>query len=148
MGELDYSLREIWPGGYQIKTNKNTYEVITELNREIKLISPQQFTILPDFSGYFVKSRKTNPLVVDWITELYQGSDKEKPVFNEALLQRFYKSLDKNRGKIVLLIPKFHSASLWRGFFSLPENSYYSFLKYIPELFTKYKESKYFTFYR
>ena len=64
--ELTYNLTGIFPGANGIYTNKNTFNVINDLDKVIKKYKLKKFTIVPDFAAYWGASNYVNPLSADW----------------------------------------------------------------------------------
>src|SRR4028119_310710 len=74
--ELTESLDGVLAGGRLIYTNPNTYDFLIDLNETTGDVSSRNMTyaIVPDVPGYWVKSKQTNPLPIDWPQPVELGS--------------------------------------------------------------------------
>jgi hypothetical protein len=139
-GELTKSLDGVLPGGRLIYTNPNTYDFLVDLNEATGGVSSRNMTyaIVPDVPGYWVKSRQTNPLPVDWPQPVELGS--------QHLIDRVTRDLEAERGDVVVLVQKVHAFYLAEGFVPLDEDQY-AVVRYVRENFEKTDETEFFELY-
>ncbi|MCA1730087.1 MAG: hypothetical protein LC751_11990 [Actinobacteria bacterium] len=138
--ELTKSLDEVLPGGRLIYTNPNTYDFLVDLNNATDEVSARNktYAIIPDASGYWVQSRQTNPLLVEW--------PQPVELNNQYLIDRVTKDLEAKRGEVVLIVQKVQAFYLADGFVPL-DNDQYPVVKYVRANFEKTDETKFFELY-
>jgi hypothetical protein len=137
---LTESLDGVLPGGRLIYTNPNSYAFLVDLNGATDLVMSEdkQYAIIPDVPGYWVQSRQTNPLLVDWPQPVELG--------NEYLVNRVTSDLAAKRGEVTVLVQKSHAFYLADGFVPLDDEQY-AVVKYVRANFTKTHETKFFDLY-
>src|SRR5215203_1341369 len=138
--ELTKSLDEVLPGGRLIYTNPNTYEFLVDLRNAADMISERnrKYAIIPDVPGYWVQSKQTNPLLVDWRQPVELG--------NQYLLDRVTSDLAAKRGEVTVLVQKVHAFYLADGFVPLDDDQY-AVVQYVRANFSKTYETEFFEFY-
>jgi hypothetical protein len=138
--ELTRSLDGVLPGGKLIYTNPNTYEFLDDLNNAADEVSARNrtYAIIPDVPGYWVQSRQTNPLLVDWPQPIELG--------NQYLIDRVTRDLDTKRGEVVVIVQKVHAFYLADGFVPLDEDQY-AVVQYVRTHFEKTHETEFFELY-
>jgi hypothetical protein len=138
--ELTKSLDGVLPGGKLIYTNPNTYEFLDDLNNAADEVSARNrtYAIIPDVPGYWVQSRQTNPLLVDWPQPVELG--------NHYLIDRVTRDLDTKRGEVIVIVQKVHAFYLADGFVPLDEDQY-AVVQYIRMHFEKTHETEFFELY-
>jgi hypothetical protein len=138
--ELTRSLDGVLPGGRLIYTNPNTYDFLVDLNDAADEVSSRNrtYAIVPDVPGYWVQSRQTNPLPVDWPQPVELGSQR--------LVDRVTRDLEAERGEVVVIVQKVHAFYLADGFVPLDEDQY-AVVRYVRANFEKTGETEFFEFY-
>jgi hypothetical protein len=135
LSQLSYPLEKIFPGTYNIYTNKNTYAVINDLN-ELKKIK-KKIAVIPDIVGYWVATDEKHPLIADWLN----STEVPKNQLNK-LKKNIHKFFDSGGS---ILITKFRTDNLW---FEFSENfSDYNIITYVKKNFSKNFETKFFEVY-
>lgn len=138
--ELTRSLDGVLPGGRLIYTNPNTYDFLVDLNAATEEVSSRnrKYAIVPDAPGYWVQSKQTNPLPVDWPQPVELG--------NQRLVDRVTRDLEAERGEVVILVQKVQAFYLADGFVPLDEDQY-AVVKYVQANFEKTDETEFFELY-
>jgi hypothetical protein len=138
--ELTMSLDGVLPGGRLIYTNPNTYDFLVDLNDATDEVSSRDrtYAIVPDVPGYWVQSRQTNPLPVDWPQPVELGS--------QHLVDRVTRDLEAEKGEVVVIVQKVHAFYLADGFVPLDEDQY-AVVRYVRENFEKTGETEFFELY-
>ncbi len=138
--ELTRSLDGVLPGGRLIYTNPNTYDFLVDLKEATDEVSSRNrtYAIVPDVPGYWVQSRQTNPLPVDWPQPVELGS--------QHLVDRVTSDLEAERGEVVVIVQKVHAFYLADGFVPLDEDQY-AVVRYVRENFEKTDETEFFELY-
>ena len=138
--ELTMSLNGVLPGGRLIYTNPNTYDFLVDLNDATDEVSSRDrtYAIVPDVPGYWVQSRQTNPLPVDWPQPVELGS--------QHLVDRVTRDLEAEKGEVVVIVQKVHAFYLADGFVPLDEDQY-AVVRYVRENFEKTGETEFFELY-
>jgi hypothetical protein len=138
--ELTKSLDGVLPGGRLIYTNPNTYEFLVDLRNAADMISERnrKYAIIPDVPGYWVQSKQTNPLLVDWPQPVELG--------NQYLIDRVTSDLAAKRGEVTVLVQKVHAFYLADGFVPLDDDQY-AVVQYVRANFSKTYETEFFEFY-
>jgi hypothetical protein len=133
-------LDEVLPGGRLIYTNPNTYEFLVDLRNAADMISERnrKYAIIPDVPGYWVQSKQTNPLLVDWPQPVELG--------NQYLIDRVTSDLTAKRGEVTVLVQKVHAFYLADGFVPLDDDQY-AVVQYVRANFSKTYETEFFEFY-
>ena len=139
-GELTRSLDGVLPGGRLIYTNPNTYDFLVDLNDATDEVSERNrtYAIVPDAPGYWVQSRQTNPLPIDWPQPVELG--------NQRLVDRVTGDLEAQRGEVVVIVQKVHAFYLADGFVPLDEDQY-AVVQYVRANFDKTDETEFFELY-
>jgi hypothetical protein len=137
---LTKSLDGVLPGGRLIYTNPNTYDFLVDLNNATQEVSARnrQYAIIPDVPGYWVQSRQTNPLLVDW--------PQPVELSNPYLIDRVTSDLAAKRGEVTVLVQKAHAFYLADGFVPLDDDQY-AVVQYVRANFSKTYETEYFELY-
>lgn len=138
--ELTEPLNGVLAGGRLIYTNPNTYDFLIDLNDIANEISARnrKYAIIPDAPGYWVQSRQTNPLPVDWPQPVELG--------NRYLIDRVTNDLEAERGEVTVIVQKVHAFYLADGFVPLDEDQY-PVVQYVRSHFTKTSETDFFELY-
>ena len=138
--ELTRSLYGVLPGGRLIYTNPNTYDFLVDLNETTGDVSSRNMTyaIVLDVTGYWVKSKQTNPLPIDWPQPVELGS--------QYLVDRVTRDLEDERGDVVVIVQKVHAFYLADGFVPLDEDQY-AVVRYVRDNFEKTDETEFFELY-
>jgi hypothetical protein len=138
--ELTRSLDGVLPGGRLIYTNPNTYDFLVDLKEATDEVSSRNrtYAIVPDVPGYWVQSRQTNPLPVDWPQPVELGS--------QHLVDRVTSDLEAERGEVVVIVQKVHAFYLADGFVPLDEDQY-AVVRYVRENFEKTDETEFLELY-
>jgi len=138
--ELTRSLNGVLPGGRLIYTNSNTYDFMVGLNEATGDVSSRNktYAIVPDVPGYWVQSKQTNPLPIDWPQPVELAS--------QHLVDRVTRDLEAERGELVVIVQKVHAFYLADGFVPLDEDQY-PVVRYVRENFEKTDETEYFELY-
>ena len=137
--QLIYDLGEVLPGAKMIKTNQNTYDFFKDLNvaEDYANRAGKEYVIIPDVPVNWIKSSQSNPLSVDWPQNLELG--------NKNMVDRAKGDLEKNRGRIIIIIQKYEAYSLALGFTPLSEG--YAIVQYARSNFSKVGETQLFELY-
>jgi hypothetical protein len=96
------------------------------------------YAIVPDVPGYWVKSKQTNPLPIDWPQPVELGS--------QYLVDRVTRDLEDERGDVVVIVQKVHAFYLADGFVPLDKDQY-AVVRYVRENFEKTDETEFFELY-
>jgi hypothetical protein len=138
--ELTKSLDGVLPGGRLIYTNPNTYEFLVDLNKAIDVASERNrtYAIIPEVAGYWVQSRQTNPLPIDWPWPV--------ELSNQYLTDRVTSELAAKRGDVIVIVQKVEAFDLADGFRPLDEDQY-EVVKYVRTHFRKTDETEFFELY-
>ena len=138
--ELTRSLDGVLPGGRLIYTNSNTYDFLVDLNEATDEASSRDrtYAIVPDVPGYWVQSKQTNPLPIDWPQPVELGS--------QHLVDHVTSDLEAERGEVVVIVQKVHAFYLADGFVPLDEDQY-AVVGYVRENFEKIDETEFFELY-
>ena len=138
--ELTRSLDGVLPGGRLIYTNPNTYDFLVDLNEATGEVSSRDrtYAIVPDVPGYWVQSKQTNPLPIDWPQPVELGS--------QQLVDRVTRDLEAERGEVTVIVQKVHAFYLAEGFVPLDEDQY-AVVRYVRENFEKTGETEFFELY-
>ena len=123
-----------------IYTNPNTYEFLVDLNNATAEISAKgrQYAIIPDVPGYWVQSKQTNPLLVDW--------PQPVELNNQYLIDRVTSDLAAKRGEVTVIVQKEHAFYLADGFVPLDDDQY-AVVQYVRANFEKTDETEFFELY-
>jgi hypothetical protein len=137
---LTESLDGVLPGGRLIYTNPNTYEFLVDLNNATDEISAQgrEYAIIPDVPGYWVQSKQTNPLLVDW--------PQPVELNNQYLIDRVTSDLAAKRGDVTVIVQKEQAFYLADGFVPLDVDQY-AVVQYVRANFEKTDETEHFELY-
>jgi hypothetical protein len=138
--ELTKPLDGVLPGGRLIYTNPNTYDFLVDLNEATSDVASRDktYALVPDVPGYWVQSKQTNPLPIDWPQPVELGS--------QYLVDRVTGDLEAERGDVVVIVQKVHAFYLADGFVPLDEDQY-PVVRYVRENFEKTDETEYFELY-
>ena len=138
--ELTRSLDGVLPGGRLIYTNPNTYDYLLDLNEAADEVSARNrtYAIIPDEPGYWVQSKQTNPLPVDW--------PQPVELSNPYLTDRVTRDLEAQRGEVVIIVQKAQAFYLADGFVPLDEDQY-PVVEYVHANFEKTDETEFFELY-
>ena len=138
--ELTESLDGVLAGGRLIYTNPNTYDFLIDLNDLADEVSARnkKFAVIPDVPGYWVQSRQTNPLPIDW--------PQPVELSNRYLIDRVTDDLEAQRGEVTIIVQKAHAFYLADGFVPLDEDQY-PVVQYVRSHFTKTSETEFFELY-
>jgi hypothetical protein len=138
--ELTKSLDGVLPGGRLIYTNPNTYDFLVDLNEATDEVSARNrtYAIIPDAPGYWVQSKQTNPLPVDW--------PQPVELSNPHLTDRVTRDLEAQRGEVVVIVQKAQAFYLADGFVPLAEDQY-PVVEYVRANFEKTDETEFFELY-
>lgn len=136
---LTYDLGDVLPGAKGIKTNKNTYDFLKDLQNAKNIAEEmgKKYCIIPDVAANWVKDSQSNPLPSDWPQNTELG--------RKELLDRAIGDLEKMRGTIIVIVQKYEAASLAGGFVSLGDS--YKIVNYVHSHFYKIGETQYFELY-
>jgi len=123
-----------------IYTNPNTYDYLVDLNEATDEVSTRNrtYAIIPDEPGYWVQSKQTNPLPVDW--------PQPVELSNPYLADRVIKDLEAQRGEVVIIVQKAQAFYLADGFVPLDEDQY-PVVEYVRANFEKTDETEFFELY-
>lgn len=137
---LTESLDGVLPGGRLIYTNPNTYEFLVDLNNATDEISAEgrEYAIIPDVPGYWVQSKQTNPLLVDW--------PQPVELNNQYLIDRVTSDLAAKRGEVTVIVQKEQAFYLADGFVPLDVDQY-AVVQYVRANFEKTDETEFFELY-
>jgi hypothetical protein len=134
--KVNCSLEKIFPGAYNIYTNKNTCAVLSELS-QLKN-SQKKIAIIPDMAGYWVASNQKNPLIADWLNYFEVPKSQLNHLKNN--ISKFYDS----GGSII--VTKFRTDNLQVKF--TDNLSDFEIIFYIKKNFTKDFETNFFEIYK
>ncbi|MBN1272435.1 MAG: hypothetical protein JXB26_09200 [Candidatus Aminicenantes bacterium] len=137
--DLEYSLEDIFPGTKKIRTNENTFRFLKDLDRAVEKYRGEEFTIIPDCAGYWVKASQVNPLSIDWLQPV--------ELKNQRLVDRLENEIRSKQG-LILIVQKVHAEYLFREFRPIPENSAYKLVNFIRTGGRKFAGTEYFDMYR
>ena len=138
--ELSESLDGVLAGGRLIYTNPNTYEFLVDLNNAIDVVSARNrtYAIIPDVPGFWVQSRQTNPLPIDWPQPVELGT--------QDLANRVTTDLAAKRGEVTVIVQKVYAFYLADGFVPLDDKQY-TVVQYVRTNFDKTYETEFFELY-
>src|SRR5215210_1338052 len=137
---LTASLDGVLPGGRLIYTNPKTYAFLVDLNNATDEVSARdrQYAIIPDVPGYWVQTKQTNPLLVDW--------PQPVELNNQYLIDRVTSDLAAKRGEITVIVQKEQAFYLADGFVPLDDDQY-AVVQYVRANFEKTDETEFFELY-
>ena len=123
-----------------IYTKPNTYGFMVDMNNGTDIVSARDktYAIIPDAPGYWVQSRQTNPLPMDWTQPVELG--------NQYLVDRVTSDLAAKRGEVIVIVQKVHAFYLVDGFVPLDEDQY-PVVQYVRTHFSKTHETELFELY-
>ena len=127
--ELNYPLDGVVRGLRLIKTNSNTYQLLSDLKTAIDKTGGRDYAIIPGMAACWVKSLKVNPLSVDWV--------QHGALYNQRLYDRVIKELRASRGRIIVIVEKINIRLLAEGFVDAPNSDYYVVAKFVRTNFTR-----------
>ena len=139
-GGLTESLDGVLPGGRLIYTNPNTYAFLVDLNYATDEVSSRNkaYAVIPDAPGYWVKSKQTNPLPVDW--------PQPVELNDQRLVDRVIRELEAQRGEVIVIVQKVQAFYLADGSVPLDEDQY-PVVRYVRDNFEKTDETEFFELY-
>ena len=137
--QLTYDLGEVLTGGKLIKTNRNTYLLLKDLEvaRDMAKDKEKSYAIIPDAAANWIKSSQPNPLSIDWPQSTELG--------RQELRDRIIGDLEGHRGRLIVIVQKYRAASLASGFSLLPDRYYV--VQYIQSHWSKTGETQFFELY-
>jgi hypothetical protein len=138
--ELTRRLDGVFPGARKIRTDPNTYAFLSDLRVAVAGTGGGAYAIVPDVAGYWAAAPASNPLPIDWP----QATELCRP----ALLRRTLRVLEKERGKITILVQKVESRTLAEGFKPVDDGPFNAIVPYARTRFRKIGETRYFELYR
>jgi hypothetical protein len=138
---LDRPLGDVFPGGRGIRTNRQTYAFLADLDRAVRIAHelPRRYAILPDLPGYWVASRQANPLPIDWPQSI------ELP--HPALFRRVTRSIEENRGRVLFLVQKVRADTLAGDIVPLAGDGIYAIVGTVRASLVKVGETEFFEIY-
>lgn len=137
--KIEYSVDDVIHGTRLIETNSNLNTISEDLLKIINKLERKEFTILPDFAAYWVKSEFLNPISLDWV----QRTELNNPLLKARILHEL-NSLRKNK---YIIIQKINMEEISKGIEELNINNYEE-VKYVMENFSKQFETDYFIVYK
>jgi hypothetical protein len=97
--QLTYSVAKVLPGGKNIFTSKEVYDVLSDLQSAEKIAEKERkpYAILPGDAALWVKSKQANPLMMDYPF-----------IFNnqKALIEPLVNNIKNEKGKIIIILGK------------------------------------------
>ncbi len=136
--KLTYKLDGVVQGANGIYTNKNTYDVLIELD-SLKEINPA-LVVLPDFTASNILHNQDGPLLTEW----HNGAE----IPTEPILNKVINKLIQLKD-VRIAVPKYQTALLKDGFKPLENGGMnYLILQYVKKHYKKDKESQYFDVYK
>jgi hypothetical protein len=137
---LTERLDGVLPGGYGIRTNKNTYAFLVDLQKAIKVSQTlgNTYSIIPDCPGWWAAAPQANPLPIDWT----QSIELNRP----ELVRRVTQKLESIRNTNIVIVQKVEAKMLKWGF--TPLSNEYEVVNYVRAHFTKVYETSYFELFR
>ncbi len=138
--EINYELGGVLSGASLIKTNVNTFNVLSDLHNITKSISAKnkKYAIVPDNAGYWVKAQQQNPLSIDWVFETELNK--------EFLKNRIKDDLNRNRGSLLIILQKYDAEYIAKEYYSVILSN--SIVKYVQSNFNLLFETKYYYVYQ
>jgi hypothetical protein len=153
--ELRYALDGVLPGAAGLRTNVNTFRYLADMAIARKRAGVQ-CAVLPDNAGIWVASPQPNPLSIDWVQLLIDderlGTSIAKALDNRGenpLQARIIGDLDRQRGKIAVLIQKVEAGTLYariEPLHELPE--WKPVVDHVRNSMVKVDETEFFDIYR
>jgi hypothetical protein len=135
---LTYALDGVFPGGRLLRTNRNTYDFLRDLQRAVLKTKGQPYAIVPECSGYWAKAAQLNPLPIDWP----QSIELNKP----ALVNRVIRDVEAHRGKLVFIVQRVSAYMPATGYVPL-EDSNLTVMWYVRRHFTRIAKTRFFDLY-
>jgi hypothetical protein len=135
---LTYALDGVFPGGRLLRTNRNTYEFLRDLQRAVLKTKGRRYAIVPECPGFWAKAAQPNPLPIDWP----QSIELNQP----ALLNRMIRDVEAHRGKLVFIVQRVSAYMLATGYVPL-EDSNLTVMWYVRKHFTRIGETRFFDLY-
>jgi len=136
--KLTYSLEGILPAGKNIRTNKNTYDLLLDLNTIISGSESAQYCIMPDIAAYWINAPIHNPIPIDWATrgELFHHVD------------RVIDSLDSHRKSNIVIIQKVVAKKIATKMVRLEAGEKYPAIEHVRQHYKKIDETQFFEIYK
>lgn len=136
---LCYRLDDIVEGADGIYTNKNTFDVLTELD-SLKRNIPN-LIVLPDFTACSVLHSNTSVIKTEW--------PNKTEVPNKKILQKVIHELETNTS-VAIAIPKYNTAFLSIGLFKIEKrvSGKYLIMDYLYTNYNRYTSNSYFDIYK
>ncbi|MCB0508605.1 MAG: hypothetical protein KDD21_09920 [Bacteroidetes bacterium] len=136
--KLKYKLNHIVEGANGIYTNKNTYQVLVELD-SIKQKNPS-IIFLPDFTACRILHSHQSPILTEW--------PNKTEIPNQKILEKVTSKLMKDSTSIIA-ISKYETSLLKDGFIPLESKGMdYPIIKLVKENYYKFDETTFFELYR
>jgi hypothetical protein len=138
--QLTEKLDTVLPGGKGIRTNRNTYIFLIDLQEAIQKSKNfgSTYAVIPDCAGWWVKSPQANPLPIDWVQKI----ELNKP----ELITRVIQDLVQMRNTNIVIVQKVEAKSLRDGF--IPFSDDFTVVEYVRDHFTKVYETSLFEIYK
>lgn len=133
--KLSYKLDNIVEGATGIYTNKNTYDVLIELDSLKKSIP--NLIVVPDFTACNILHSHESKILTEW--------PNKTEIPNNKILEKVTSKINIEDATLVFAIPKYQTALLKDGF-TVQENRglNYPIIKFVKTNYTKKSFSKYF----
>jgi len=137
--QLTYSLDGVFPGAKKIKTCDNTFALLADLNHLTEKLGEREFCIIPDFASFWIKSKRSNPLSIDWV----QATELNK----KSLTNRIIGELEKGRGRLTVIAQKYTTDVISTRKEDLLMNDHYEVVRYIRNHWEKTGDTEFFELY-
>jgi hypothetical protein len=136
---LTYDLGDVLPGAEGIRTDRNTYAVLSDLRNITSNLESQgkKYCIVPDFAAFWIRSEQRNILPCDWPQNVELGSDN--------LVKRVENVLQDEKGDVVVIVEKYETSKLGIGL--IPVSGSYKIVEYVENSFSVFSTSDYFLLY-
>jgi hypothetical protein len=139
--QLVYRLDGVFPGARFLRTDANTYALILDLRRAIRLAGARPFAVIPDFAGYWACAPERNPLGIDWPNSFELGSP--------MLFSRITRDLERLRGHGTVILQKVGAHDIAKGFIPFEDDdSFYTIVPYVRSHFRKTAQTQWFELYQ
>jgi hypothetical protein len=137
---LTAKLDGVLAGAAGVRTNPNTFEVLSDLRGLVDQLNGRRYALVVDFPGWWAKSAQANPSPTDWPQSI--------ELCTEGLQDRFSSRMVALRGNTVFVVQKVQATTLADGFIPVGnDNLYYGAAVWIRHTFRKVGETRFWDLY-
>jgi hypothetical protein len=137
--ELAYDLGDVLDGGKLIRTDRNTYTMLGDLQNATSFAAGMgmDYVVVPDLAAVWIGERQRNLIPCDWPQDV-ELADAE-------ILERVEQSLEDMRGDVMIIVEKYETSKLGTGLVPLSDS--YKIVQYVEANFSQVGETEFFILY-